>query len=100
MDCNKPVAWLKEWDSVGGAQVGMRRVDLTPDCETWLANMFPKTYPLYLAHPEVEDLLQQIEYLNLKLQEAKAFIEKVADDGGNRMQYNAVVALAELEQPK
>ena len=42
----------------------------------------------------------QIEYLNLKLQEAKAFVEKVADDGGNRMQYYAVVALSELEQPK
>lgn len=43
----EPVAWLKEWDSVGRAQTGMRRVDLTPDCEQWLKNMFPKITPLY-----------------------------------------------------
>jgi hypothetical protein len=46
----EPVAWLKQWDSVGKAREGMRRVDLTPECETWLANMFPTITPLY-AHP-------------------------------------------------
>lgn len=46
-----PVAWLKEWDSVGGAQTGMRRVDLTPDCEQWLKNMFPEITPLYAVPP-------------------------------------------------
>lgn len=45
----EPVAWLKEWDSVGHARMGMRRVDLTPECETWLANMFPRITPLYAA---------------------------------------------------
>jgi hypothetical protein len=45
----EPVAWLKEWSSVGNARTGMRRVDLTPDCETWLANMFPTITPLYAA---------------------------------------------------
>jgi hypothetical protein len=44
-----PIAWLKEWDSVGVAATGMRRVDLTPECETWLANMFPRITPLYAA---------------------------------------------------
>ena len=47
----EPVAWLKTWDSVGHAQTGMRRVDLTPECETWLANMFPAITPLY-THPQ------------------------------------------------
>jgi hypothetical protein len=46
-DATMPVvAWLKEWNSVGNARTGMRRADLTPDCETWLANMFPKIEPL------------------------------------------------------
>ena len=47
----EPVAWLKEWSSVGNARTGMRRVDLTPECETWLANMFPTITPLY-THPQ------------------------------------------------
>jgi hypothetical protein len=45
----EPVAWLKEWDSVGGARTGLRRVDLTPDCEAWLENMCPKITQLYTA---------------------------------------------------
>lgn len=47
----EPVAWLKTWDSVGHARTGMKRVDLTPECETWLANMFPVITPLY-THPQ------------------------------------------------
>lgn len=46
----EPVAWLKTWNSVGHARTGMQRVDLTPECETWLANMFPTITPLY-THP-------------------------------------------------
>lgn len=45
----EPVAYLKEWDSVGHARTGLRRVDLTPDCEPWLANMCPKITPLHAA---------------------------------------------------
>lgn len=62
------VAWLKEWDSVGGAQVGMRRVDLNPDCETWLANMFPKITPLYAAPPEVAAVQARIAELEAAIQ--------------------------------
>ena len=47
----EPVAWLKTWDSVGHARTGMKRVDLTPECETWLANMFPVITPLYAGQP-------------------------------------------------
>jgi hypothetical protein len=43
----EPVAYLKEWDSVGGARKGLRRVDLRPECETWLENMFPEISTLY-----------------------------------------------------
>jgi hypothetical protein len=42
-----PVAWLKEWDSVGHTRTGLRRVDLTPECEPWLQNMCPTITPLY-----------------------------------------------------
>lgn len=45
------MAWLKTWNSVGHARTGMQRVDLTPECETWLANMFPTITPLY-THPQ------------------------------------------------
>lgn len=44
-----PVAYLKTWSSVGHAVVDRKRVDLTADCEPWLANMFPKVEPLYTA---------------------------------------------------
>ena len=47
----EPVAWLKTWNSVGHARTGMQRLDLTPECETWLANMFPTITPLY-THPQ------------------------------------------------
>lgn len=47
----EPVAWLKTWNSVGNARTGMQRLDLTPECETWLANMFPTITPLY-THPQ------------------------------------------------
>jgi hypothetical protein len=50
----EPVAWLKEWNSVGNARTGMRRVDLTPESETWLANMFPTITPLYTHPPRRE----------------------------------------------
>jgi DNA repair exonuclease SbcCD ATPase subunit len=49
LEQQEPVAWLKTWNSVGNAQEGMRRVDLTPESELWLANMFPKVTPLFLA---------------------------------------------------
>lgn len=49
-----PVAWLKTWNSVGNARTNMKRVDLTPDCEDWLASMFPTITPLY-AHQPVAD---------------------------------------------
>lgn len=41
----EPVAWLKEWQSCGGAQ-SFRRVDLKPDVEPWLDNMCPTITPL------------------------------------------------------
>lgn len=47
----QPVAWLKEWTSVGGAQIH-RRVDLTDSCEQWLMNMFLKITPLYARPAE------------------------------------------------
>jgi hypothetical protein len=56
------VAWLKEWDSVGGAQTGMRRVDLTPDCEQWLANRFPKTTALHDGAGLMAKAAQDVRY--------------------------------------
>ncbi len=53
----EPVAWLKEWDSVGHAMKGLRRVDLTPECEPWLAAMCPTITPLY-THPQPQAVAQ------------------------------------------
>ena len=59
----EPVAWLKTWNSVGHARTGMQRVDLTPECETWLANMFPTITPLYTRpQPKREPLTDEAEH--------------------------------------
>lgn len=42
-----PVAYLKQWDSVGGARKGMQRLDFSVENEQWLDNVFPTVTPLY-----------------------------------------------------
>ena len=97
MDNNKPVARLIPVSLPDREMLWARTFDEYSQ-ESSESNPYRSgpEIPLYVTPPEVEDLLQQIEYLGLKLREAKAFVEKVVNDGGNRMQYDAVVALAEL----
>lgn len=121
----EPVAYLKTWSSVGNAVIDRCRVDLTPDCEPWLENMFPKVAPLYPSTPDTEALRQRIAELLRMLTEqdyeynrntndlikrhtkqlaaqaeqikvAREALSLIANDGGNRMQYEAVCALAKL----
>lgn len=56
----QPVAYLKEWNSVGNAREGMRRVDLTADCEPWLANMYPTITPLY-SNPHADSMYCELQ---------------------------------------
>jgi Flp pilus assembly protein TadG len=83
-EAQEPVAWLKEWNSVGNARTGMRRVDLTPESETWLANMFPTITPLYTHPPrrEWQGLTEQRDELLKALEDAAEAFEILANDGG------------------
>jgi hypothetical protein len=50
LDMQQTKAYLKTWNSVGNASMGRKRVDLSPECELWLENMFPEITPL-IARP-------------------------------------------------
>ena len=49
----EPVAWLKEWVSVGyeGKETPLVRIDATPGCERWLERLNPRITPLIKAAP-------------------------------------------------
>lgn len=56
----EPVAWLKEWVSVGyeGKETPLSRIDATPECERWLERLNPRITPLVKAAPQAQRLTE------------------------------------------